>query len=85
MFGRYKTKYELDRVQDFSVKNSFKLTGIEATVQNTIETININIKWMDLHFEAVDRWLKENTGFFKVSSSDFIEQSYTIAFDSDVY
>ena len=87
MFGRYNTKYELERVEEFTRKYTNKLSGTENTVKNTIETINTNIYWMDNNFQAVDKWLKDNAAFMKVKSSDFIDQpeSRVLEFDADIY
>lgn len=88
MFGRYNTKYELERVEEFTRKYTNKLAGTETAIKNTIETINTNIYWMENNLAAVDKWLKDNVAFMKVKSSDFIElpeSPRVFEFDADIY
>ena len=74
VFSRFNTNYGLQRVEAFMSKNMNSLGASLNSVKNSIETIRVNIRWMESNFNIVSFWLQENTNLFRnIKSDDFID------------
>ena len=66
--GSFNTRLELTELKDFYEKQKGKLGSGRIIVEEAIERVTANVKWMESSYETIVSWLKEKTKTKEISS-----------------